>query len=685
MNKFLILTLLLSSLLIGTLFAQQWGVVDSVSFTTRIPADGNCYIYCDYAEESLCVVKPVSGIIQIAQDAVDYAPDWLKEELEDNFSRLDSSYQDLYANRILDTDDPCVDEIAFCIAHLAPQTLTNSQFDPYVLLENAEYLYFNDMLLDYVTIDDSGSAAIGGNYFSTTRYFVCEDGDTVEYFMPRDIYYWFIVHPKLQEELPTYIDPVSGSPATPPMGEFWRNYLFNHSEPGYPALRDTMIGFKTLWNCKKDSLDYNGALGRLSRWCNTVLPWGSPHYPRLPQPVYLYHWHTGTCSEHGWFADGAARTVLIPATLSVAYRYNHKWNEFYERRWIQWETINGWIDMYPYDHWGGGDNIPGCFNWRGDGYIWTITERYTPVCTLKVHITDAVGNPVDGARIIIDSSGWPGPWTTAGWTTSSGDCQFLLGDSVSYFTATVQSVVGNISTTPVINNSQPNVTYYWNPALSGTIEQLKVKTDTLPTNPLDAYKFEYTIDVENEILYGQNPVDNTVFSDFISPGNVDFFICDSTDFAAYAAGDSFYSFMISEDASALNDSFVLPEAKDWYLVLSNEDQVVDKVVANVTVKLLKNLSGVEEEFVKRQFNSLQATPNPATSQVRLSYRLSKGGIVSLNTYDLQGRLVKEFINGEREKGIHSITWNTQYLPSGIYFVRFETSDYKKVEKVIIMR
>ncbi|MCK4574983.1 T9SS type A sorting domain-containing protein, partial [candidate division WOR-3 bacterium] len=136
---------------------------------------------------------------------------------------------------------------------------------------------------------------------------------------------------------------------------------------------------------------------------------------------------------------------------------------------------------------------------------------------------------------------------------------------------------------------------------------------------------------------------------------------------------------------ALNDSFVLPEAKNWYLVLSNEDQVVDKAVANVTVKLLKNLSGVEEKFVKRQFNSLQATPNPASSRVRFSYQLSKKGSVHLNAYDSQGRLIKELIDGEREKGIHVINWNTELLPSGIYFIRFETSQYKKVEKVIIMR
>lgn len=683
--------LIMCILVIGSLWAQ-WEVKDSVCFTVRVPAIDNCCIYCDYAAESLCIVKPPSGVIQVAQDAVAYAPDWLKIELEDNFSRLDSMYQDFYANMILNEQDPYVDEVAFCITHLAPQTLTNSGFYPSVLLENAEYLYRNDSVLEYVTIIDSGSASVGGNYFSTTQYRICENGDTTDYLMPRDIYYWFIVHPKLQEELPTYIDPASGSPTAPPTGKFWRNYLFNHADAGYPLLRDTLVGFKTLWNCIQNNPDSNGALGRLTRWNNTVQPWGSPHYPRLPQPVYQYHWHTGTCSEHGWFADGAARTVLIPATLAVAYRYNHKWNEFYERRWIQWETINGWIDYYPYDHWGSGDNIPGCFNWRGDGYIWTVTERYTPVCTLKIHVTDAQGNPVDGAKVTINSPGSPGPWVTVGWTTSSGDCQFLLGDSVSYFTGEVQSSVGNVSATTIINNSHPNVTYFWNPVLSGTITQLKVQPDTLPSSPLDDYKFEYTVEVSDEILYGTNPIDGNTFSDFSHPGNIDFFICDQANFAAYTTGDSFYAFQIIDGASSLDSSFTLPTEDSWYLVLSNEDQVVDKTVANITLRLLKDITGITEVASAKRFSGLQVSPNPFKSKTDISFGIGHSAEgIELEIYDVSGRMVKSFNLTSNILSLASaVSWSgtdqlDRPVPAGIYFVRLTTPGQTYTEKVILLK
>jgi hypothetical protein len=675
MIKYFVVFLVLAMSLVA-----QWEVVDSVSFTIRIPANDNCYIYCDYMAESLCVVKPPGDVIQTAQDAVACAPDWLKTELEDNFSRLDSAYQNLYADVILNTPAPYIDEVAFCIAHLAPQTLTNYSFDPELILFNAEVLYANDDSLDYVRIIDYP----GSSFYSTTSYFVAESTgtgvDTFELELPKEIYYWFIVHPKLHKELPGYIDPNTGNPS--PTGFFWRDYLFNHADTGYPLLCDSLKGIKTLWNSRKNSLN-NGAVGRVTDWIQDVMVFQS--YPHHDQPVRIYHLHIGTCSVHSYLTAGTSRASLIPAVVTVAYRNNHKWNEFYDRRWIQWEPVNTFVDnTTTYETWGSIGHFRGIFDWRGDANVWTMTERYTPVCTLKVYVSDAQANPVDGARIIIDGPGSPGPWATVGWTTSSGDCQFLLGDSVSYFTGAVQSSIGNISTTTIINNSQPNVTYYWNPVLSGTIDQLKARSDTLPSSPLDDYKFEYTAEVSNEILYGTNPIDGNTFSDFSDAGNIDFFICDQVNFAAYTAGDSFYAFQIIEDVSSLDSSFTLPTDEDWYLVLSNEDQVVNKAVANITVRLLKDITGIAEAVGKRQSGGLHITPNPATDHVEFSCSLAKRGHVCLKIYDVQGRLIDNLLTGRKEKGIHTVVWNTRGLSSGVYFVRYQSEESEQMHKVVLL-
>ncbi|MEO0184774.1 MAG: T9SS type A sorting domain-containing protein [candidate division WOR-3 bacterium] len=65
--------------------------------------------------------------------------------------------------------------------------------------------------------------------------------------------------------------------------------------------------------------------------------------------------------------------------------------------------------------------------------------------------------------------------------------------------------------------------------------------------------------------------------------------------------------------------------------------------------------------------------------------------ISLNIYDVSGRVVKSF-NPESCILNHAsgIIWsgddNTgRKLHSGVYFVRFEIDDFEKVEKVVLLR
>ncbi|HID32450.1 MAG TPA: hypothetical protein EYP24_03625, partial [bacterium (Candidatus Stahlbacteria)] len=373
----------------------DWILVDSAQIGVRVPAGAHCDLSLDPMGDSLIINIPPAGLTSLSQQAVARAPEWLKVELADNLSKLSDSLQDTLSKIIIGCEQKYLDEICFTTAHLAPQTLANTYFDPELILFNVLVLYANDGVLDYVRIIDFPDS-------STVSYYVAESTpsgiDTFEVQLPKEIYYWFIVHPKLHKELPAYIDPNTGNPS--PDGYFWRDYLFNHADPGYPLLRDSVIGVRTLWNSKRNSLD-NGALGRATDWIQDVMEFVT--YPHHDQPVRIYHLHKGTCSVHSYLSAATGRTLLIPTTVTAAYRYNHKWNEFYDRRWIQWEPVNTWMDYYPYDHWGGGDNIPGCFNWRGDGYIWTMVERYTPVCTLTVKVEDRNGIAIDGGRTIIDS------------------------------------------------------------------------------------------------------------------------------------------------------------------------------------------------------------------------------------------------------------------------------------------
>ncbi len=668
---------------VGT-FAQ-WQTIDSVSIVARVPAKSSVYLTIDRTTDSLTYTPSAStgSLSEKAKQAIAYAPRWLAIALEDRFAGLATALQDEYSSIILAAKDPCVDEIAFTVAHLPDEVLIDKNFYPALVAENAAGIYSADSVLDYVSIVDSGSATQDGDYFSTTAYQVLVNGTAEKRVLPREMYYWFVVHPKLQGELPAYIRQNDPNPTTPQNGSFWRTFLWNHKETNYSALKDTMKGQTFLWAQKVNSPEKNGALGKLSQWCNVILPWGDHPQYRWPQPVYLYGQHCGTCSEHGWFASAAARTALIPATLTKAPRMDHKWNEFFDRRWIDWEPINGWIDRideastHANDYWA--DNtkpaLGGCFNWRGDGYIWGTTERYSKVCTLSVAVNDSRGKPIDGARITIDMDGVPGNFLLAGWTGSDGLCRFLLGDAVASFTAALTGKPGNVAATTVISNSLPDKKYTWSPKIAGTVPELKVQQTQLPAaDTPGTSRIAYSIDARNEIVYGKHNYSlydysfPCTFSDERTTGNIEFFICDNENFALYQSGDEFKAAVVKNAAVTADSFFTLPAgAAKWNLVLSGEGKTVNTSIVKASFKLLRQgPAGSVKKSAAMNNSAGLVRIHAGNSVIKIDNFPTNRGTLTIRLYSSLGKLAFRMNIDGKKKGNRPLVIDARHLPAGAY-------------------
>jgi hypothetical protein len=363
-----------------------------------------------------------------------------------------------YAQLILTADAKFKDEIAFSIANTPTQVLVQTSAYPVYKL-NAELLYEIDAYLDYANIKDYGSYD-KGDYYSTVeyKYKKSPSGSILTTELPRDIYYWYVVHPKLSDEMPAFINPASGEPAVPPTGRFWREYLFYNADTEYPSdpptdvnddgipdfhypkdeppplLKDRLAGIKYLY----DSEPYNAPSGYKNNGYNNSRPWGykdhaievisnwvaktlplneqeSADGERPIQPVRIARMHNGNCGELQDLTTAAARTALIPIAGVMLWGEDHVWSEFYDRGWHQWD--NYWSDggavvdnfMNYWVGWGqrGGSGVS---KWHGNDYVSEATQRYVPeedLTTLIFHVNDRNGNPVDGARVMVSSY-----WTT---------------------------------------------------------------------------------------------------------------------------------------------------------------------------------------------------------------------------------------------------------------------------------
>ncbi len=78
-------------------------------------------------------------------------------------------------------------------------------------------------------------------------------------------------------------------------------------------------------------------------------------------------------------------------------------------------------------------------------------------------------------------------------------------------------------------------------------------------------------------------------------------------------------------------------------------------------------------------------PNPADESLTIHYSLTSNGAISLNIYDLSGRLVETLVSGEQTAGQHSINWDSSLVTSGVYLLRLETAGETITKRAVISR
>jgi hypothetical protein len=82
---------------------------------------------------------------------------------------------------------------------------------------------------------------------------------------------------------------------------------------------------------------------------------------------------------------------------------------------------------------------------------------------------------------------------------------------------------------------------------------------------------------------------------------------------------------------------------------------------------------------------LSASPNPFNPTTAISYQLSAVSFVNLSVYDISGRKVAELVNGMRDAGSHSVTFDGSGLASGIYLYRLTAGDFSAVQKLVLLK
>jgi hypothetical protein len=87
---------------------------------------------------------------------------------------------------------------------------------------------------------------------------------------------------------------------------------------------------------------------------------------------------------------------------------------------------------------------------------------------------------------------------------------------------------------------------------------------------------------------------------------------------------------------------------------------------------------------------LRVEPNPVQDYATVVFEIPKGSRINLTIYDASGKVVRNLLNGYRDRGLWRIRWDGRdnsgkRIPSGVYFFKLEGDNFMTSSKMLLVR
>ena len=98
------------------------------------------------------------------------------------------------------------------------------------------------------------------------------------------------------------------------------------------------------------------------------------------------------------------------------------------------------------------------------------------------------------------------------------------------------------------------------------------------------------------------------------------------------------------------------------------------------------LNGLSEmQSIPDAFSLSNVYPNPFNPITTLEFGIPIDGNVSIEVYNIQGRMVKVLTDRLMDAGYHSVTWNADSYSSGVYFVKMVAGEFVNTQKLMLVK
>jgi len=101
--------------------------------------------------------------------------------------------------------------------------------------------------------------------------------------------------------------------------------------------------------------------------------------------------------------------------------------------------------------------------------------------------------------------------------------------------------------------------------------------------------------------------------------------------------------------------------------------------------VFKYSSEISINFENLRFILYQNYPNPFNPSTTISFSLAENSNVRLRVYNQLGEMVEEIANQQMDAGNYKYNWNASKFSSGIYYCELISSEYTRVQKMILLK
>jgi len=97
------------------------------------------------------------------------------------------------------------------------------------------------------------------------------------------------------------------------------------------------------------------------------------------------------------------------------------------------------------------------------------------------------------------------------------------------------------------------------------------------------------------------------------------------------------------------------------------------------------VSTTNDYLLPNAFELYPPYPNPFNPTTQISFLINHTTVVSLNIYDMNGRLVQNIYRAKTTPGYYQSIWEAKNVPSGIYFLSLESEQKIITHKLMLMK